>query len=797
MNSLYKPVDQFFSVNITIRQKLIFIFSIILLLTLILFTRSQLTINLLSERINRIIELRVPSQKLDLQLKMGIDKSHIALTSWAMHHDEIYEMKNKKAWVIDIMPAKEAFTELSKNWVEPDNIERLRLIDLLLVKLKSTQKRVLEASLDPALQSRLLYLEAIPTAEKLNDLIDDLTQSHTYLLKKDVNHINETINKHREQQFTLLLVFLFFCSVLVFAIVRSITKSVKSLKLTAVQLASSSAKPLLREKSRDELSSIGLAMENLALQLFNSKTEATNILKQEAKEVYEAIMDGVIIIDEKGEILNFNQAAEALFGYDCEEVLGKNIKLLMPVNDSQNHDHYLKKYKEFGKAKIIGIGRVVEGLTKDKTAFPLHLNIKEIPAIGGGKHYIGFCHDLTEIKVKEEQIRRNQKMDALGKLTGGIAHDFNNLLGIIIGYSDLLKIAFTEKSQTKFDKYLGEISHAGTRGEKITSKLLAFSKKSTNKNTITNINNLLSEQEHFLRTTLTVEVKLTFNLAADLWQVLIDFYDFEDAILNLVINSRDAMRDNYLPAQIIFETTNVCIDKTQALKLQMAEGEYVQLSISDNGTGMKEEIKDNIFDPFYTTKGAKGTGLGLSQVFGFIQRVSGSIKVYSEQNNGCKFVMYLPRYVGQSDGLLIKGGSATASENLDPEISLNKEKTILIVDDEAALRELASEILSVKGYQILMAEDGKQALKILETQPIDLMISDVIMPEMNGYQLAEIVSKKYPETKIQMISGYTDKLESSKSVLIKTEIIHKPYSAMKLQQSVYDLLKSDVVEDQI
>jgi len=791
---LHTSIIQFIANNITIRQKLVFIFSLILLLIIILFTHSQLTINLLSERIDRIIELRVPSQKSDLQLKMGIDKSHIALTSWAMNHDEIYANKNKKAWDNDIMPAIKSFVELSKNWKEPDNIERLRLINLLLVKLKEIQARVLESSLNPIEESKLLYLEALPTTEKIIYLIDDLTQSHTYLLKVDVNNINETIKNHRVQQITLLILFLIISTILVFAVVNSITKSVRELRATAIKLAHASTKPILRERSKDELSTIALAMENLALELFNSKTKETNILKQEAKEVYEAIMDGVITIDEKGKIINFNQAAEVLFGYHADEVLGENIKLLMPAIVSEKHDHYLKAYKKFGKAKIIGIGRVVDGLTKDNAVFPLHLNIKEIPAIGGGKHFIGFCHDLTKLKVKEEQVRRNQKMDALGKLTGGIAHDFNNLLGIIIGYSDLLKIAFTEQSQTKFYKYLGEINHAGIRGEKITSKLLAFSKKSTNKNTITNINDLLTEQEHFLRTTLTVEVKLTFNLAKNLWLVLIDFYDFEDAILNIVINSRDAMKDNSHPAEIIFETTNVCIDQTQATELQMSEGEYIKLSISDNGPGMKEEIIDKIFDPFYTTKGAEGTGLGLSQVFGFIQRVSGVIKVHSEYNSGCQFVLYLPRYADDSQTNLIKRGSESVAELKDAEQSKNKTKSILIVDDEVALRELASEILSLNGYQILMAEDGKKALEILATQAIDLMITDVIMPEMNGYQLAELVSKNYPKTKIQMISGYTDKLEREQPNTIKTEIIYKPYSTKELQQAVFELLNSDLVE---
>lgn len=794
MSFLYKTIIQFISANITIRQKLIFIFSLILLLIILLFTHSQLTINLLSERIDRIIELRVPSQKSGLQLKMGIDKSHIALTSWAMNHDEIYANKNKKSWSNDIMPSIKSFVELSKNWTEPDNIERLRLINFLLVKLKEIQTRVLESSLDPIKESKLLYLEALPTTEKIIYLIDDLTQSHTYLLKADVNNINETIKNHRDQQITLLILFLFISTILVLAVVKSITMSVRELKATALKLAHSSTKPLLRERSNDELSTIALAMENLALLLFNSKTKETNILKQEAKEVYEAIMDGVITIDEKGKILNFNQAAEVLFGYRVDEVLGENIKLLMPASISEKHDHYLKAYKKFGNAKIIGIGRAVDGLTKDNVVFPLHLSIKEIPAIDGGKHFIGFCHDLTKLKVKEEQIRRNQKMDALGKLTGGIAHDFNNLLGIIIGYSDLLKIAFTEKSQTKFYKYLGEINHASIRGEKITSKLLAFSKKSPNKNTITNINDLLTEQEHFLRTTLTVEVKLTFNLAENLWLVLIDFYDFEDAILNIVINSRDAMKDNHHPAQIIFETTNVCIDKTQAIELQIPEGEYIKLSISDNGPGMKAEIIDKIFDPFYTTKGAEGTGLGLSQVFGFVQRVSGVIKVYSEYNSGCQFVLYLPRYAGDSQTNRIERGSETIAEPIDSEHSINKTKSILIVDDEIALRELASEILSLKGYQILMAEDGTQALEILATQTIDLMISDVIMPEMNGYQLAELVSKKYPKTKIQMISGYTDKLERGQANIIKTEIIYKPYSTAELQKAVFELLNSDLAE---
>ncbi|MDH3326293.1 MAG: PAS domain S-box protein [Gammaproteobacteria bacterium] len=392
---------------------------------------------------------------------------------------------------------------------------------------------------------------------------------------------------------------------------------------------------------------------------------------------------------------------------------------------------------------------------------------------------IGIVQDITARKLSDETIRRTQKMDALGKLTGGIAHDYNNMLGVIQGYAELLESMLSD--EPKLAKYAHEIYQAGGRGAKLTKKLLAFSQQKSSSNEMIDLNNQLKDAQHMLEKTLTARIKLKLDLTDNLWPIWLDGDDLLDAIINMCINAMHAINGN---GQLTIQTLNESIDTITAHELQLAPGDYVVFSITDTGCGMDETTRDRIFEPFYSTKGNLGTGLGLSQVYGFIERSNGAIKVYSEPGQGTQFKLYFTRHLAH-DSISITGPIAASP-------SYRGNETILLVDDEPALLSLTSEILRGQGYHVICAERAKKALEILEKEPVDVLLSDVIMPDMDGYQLANIVREKYPAIKIQLASGFTDDRHNNMTNnSLCQNMLHKPYVSKKLLKQIRTLLNND------
>ncbi|NOY66192.1 MAG: PAS domain-containing protein [Gammaproteobacteria bacterium] len=389
----------------------------------------------------------------------------------------------------------------------------------------------------------------------------------------------------------------------------------------------------------------------------------------------------------------------------------------------------------------------------------------------------GTVQDITDQAKTEEALRHTLKMDALGKLTGGIAHDYNNMLGVVLGYSTLLKDMLSE--QPNLQDYVNEITRAGERGAKLTKKLLAFSRNKLTDVEKMDINTILREEQYMLEKTLTARIKLELKLEKGLWPVCLDESELEDAILNMSINAMHAIESN---GQLTIETSNEQINTIDGEELGLESGDYVRLSITDTGHGMDEATKEKIFDPFYSTKGEKGTGLGLSQVYGFIKRCGGTIKVDSELEQGTRFTLYFPRYQGEDTNKY--------QSEVKNNTGLKGKETILVVDDEPALLKLICEILSQQGYQVFRAERAKQALEIMETKHIDLLLSDIIMPDMDGYALVSIVQEKYPGMKIQLASGFsgnehTDQVDKA----LSQNIIYKPYNAQTLLKRIQALLQ--------
>ena len=529
--------------------------------------------------------------------------------------------------------------------------------------------------------------------------------------------------------------------------------------------------------------------------VFNDITEQYNLRKQatadqlslerkekEQREILDSMVDAAISIDQNSIILSFNKAAETLFGYRLNEVLGKNVKLLMPDAIAQKHDGYVNSFVETGQARVIGLGREVEGKHKNSDIFPLRLLVAELPEDEHGtKRFIGSCIDLTYSKKQEEQLRQSQKRAALGKLTGGIAHDYNNMLGVIMGYSELLVEDL--KDRPDLIRYVDNIRHAGTRGAKLTKQLLSFTKNSGAESTVFSLNVLARNTQHMLETTLTARINLAYDLDDDACFVFLDSGEMEDTIVNLSINAMHAIEGN---GQITLSTRIKYLNDTDAQMLNLKPGNYVLLEITDTGCGMDKQTVEKIFDPFYSTKGENGTGLGLSQVYGFIERSDGAIEVYSQPGHGTRFSLYFPR----SD----QGGTDANNTPHTLPVSVKGGETILVVDDEPALTELAEHILSRQGYRVLTASSGKETLGILanakhKKERIDLVITDVIMPNMDGYQLAAQVQKDYAHIKIQMVSGFSD--DRNQPMVDETmhqNMLQKPYISKDLLTRVRKIL---------
>jgi len=500
--------------------------------------------------------------------------------------------------------------------------------------------------------------------------------------------------------------------------------------------------------------------------------------EKEQTAIFSSIFDGVITIDENGIILSCNESVLRITGYSEVDLLGKNVIHFVSnkiTNNYQTEADFMKYLISIHSTELKTVESI--GIRKNQSKYPMRVSIVELKSdTKEGKIYVLSIHDLSESKLQEEQLRRSQKMDALGKLTGGIAHDFNNLLAVIIGYSDLLDK--TIKPDTNQSRYSLQIHRAAERGAKLTKKLLGFSRTKRTETTVVNINELLLSQVHLLEKTLTSRIKLQFEFSDELLNTNIDASDFEDAILNLCINAMHAIDGT---GQITIQTSKEVIKGSDAKSLQVDAGEYVLVQVKDSGCGIERKILDNIFDPFFTTKGEEGTGLGLSQVYGFVQNSQGAIKVYSELEEGSQFTLYFES-TNASDISTIQ---STTEKSLD----LFGTETILVVDDEEPIRLMSEEILLQNGYKVYTAESAKQALELLKSRNFDLLLSDVIMPKMDGYELAKIVQKKYPEVKIQLASGFTDNRQKDrKQELYFKQLLQKPFSANTLLLTIRKLL---------
>jgi len=487
---------------------------------------------------------------------------------------------------------------------------------------------------------------------------------------------------------------------------------------------------------------------------------------------------GICRCDSAGQLLDANPALLAMLGYSsAKELAGKHLGGFYA--DTQQWFEladYLRAAAPFN-------GLIAEWLRKDGTATVVRVSGRTVSNGRKEKTFELFAEDVTERRALEQQLRQSQKMEAVGRLAGGIAHDFNNLLMVISGYSEFLLDRLGPEPAVRGPAQ--EIASAAVRATSLTRQLLAFSRKQMLAPKILDLNGVVAENLKMLNRVIGEDIDLVMAPASGLGTVRADAGQIEQVIMNLAVNARDAMPSG---GKLTIETSNISLDEESArLHPSLKPGNYVMLAISDTGAGMDSETQSHIFEPFFTTKGTKGTGLGLSTVYGIVKQSGGYIWVYSEAGKGTTFKIYLPRVAETVDSA---AAVAAPAESASDE---QENETILLVEDEANLRYLARQFLEKQGYHVIEAADGAVAIQIAVAHPavIHLLLTDVIMPGMNGRELAQRITEIRPNIKVLYMSGYTENVIGRNGTLdAGVRLLQKPFTLRDLKSKVREVLDS-------
>lgn len=509
-----------------------------------------------------------------------------------------------------------------------------------------------------------------------------------------------------------------------------------------------------------------------------------NQLHQRLSAAIEQATDTIVITDATGAIIYVNPAFEKVTGYSRAEALGQNPRVLK--SGYQNNGFYSQLWATISAGEVWS-GRFINK-RKDGSLFTEEATITPVRDDHGViVNFVAVKKDVTEKLQLEDQLLQSQKMEAIGQLAAGVAHDFNNLLTIIIGYGESL-LARRLGEQDPARKDVERIKRAGERASALTRQLLAFSRKQPLQLQKLNLNTVMTDLEKMLHRLIGENIAVLTVPAPDLAWVLADAGQMEQVLLNLAVNARDAMPRG---GELIFETANVVLDETYALQhAEVIPGPYVMVAVSDTGIGMDNETLSHIFEPFFTTKEqGKGTGLGLAMVFGIVKQSGGHIWVSSEPGKGTCFKIYLPQ---------MREGNESVEIGSDPEELIGGTETILVVEDETAVREMICDILKESGYNILDAVNGPEALQLARgyNAPIHLLLTDMIMPgDLTGHELATEITELHPETKLLYMSGYTDNAIIYHEIVDKgIAFLAKPFRPSKLAQKVREALAGSTEE---
>jgi PAS domain S-box-containing protein len=467
--------------------------------------------------------------------------------------------------------------------------------------------------------------------------------------------------------------------------------------------------------------------------------------EQMARGIINTALDAFVQNDESNSIVDWNSQAEAMFGWSREEALGRNLIDLIVAGP--DHDYFkiaLPRYLESGRNQILGHRREILARRRDGREFRAELSVTSLQR-REGILFNSFIRDLTDKIVAEDRIRQSEKMEAVGQLTGGVAHDFNNILTVITGTIEILADAV--KGEPQLAAIARMIDEAASRGADLTQHLLAFARKQPLEPRETDVNTLIIETAKLLQRTLGEHVEIESVFEDEACLAIVDPNQLTTAILNLALNARDAMPGG---GKLIIETGSVVLDESYAKSQgDVRPGPYAMIAVSDTGAGIPAAILDKVFNPFFTSKGpGKGTGLGLSMVYGFVKQSAGHIKIYSEEGHGTTVRMYLPPATG----------APVPIETAAPAPAVvGGHETILVVEDDKLVRDYVLTQLHSLGYVTLDAANAAEAMAIVNAaHEFDLLFTDVIMPGLNGRQLADEMLKVRPALKVLFTSGYTE-----------------------------------------
>jgi two-component system, cell cycle sensor histidine kinase and response regulator CckA len=512
----------------------------------------------------------------------------------------------------------------------------------------------------------------------------------------------------------------------------------------------------------------------------------------------EAAPDAMVCVDAEGRIALVNAQTERLFGYGRAELVGQPVEILVPDQVRDLHPGHRADYVADPVPRPMGATMQLAGRRRDNTTFPAEVSLAAMDT-EEGLLVTAVVRDVTErleLIAEQERLRtqaerdklelrlhRSQRLESLGQLAGGVAHDFNNLLGVISNY-----VAFVDEEvavqlpgargqAVRAD--ISQVQQAAERAAGLTHQLLSFARQEVIKPQVLDFNAVIVGVEQLLIRTLGEHVELTTDLAADLRPVLADPGQMEQILVNLAVNARDAMPSG---GKLTIQTTNADVDETMVDHAELPPGRYAALKVSDTGTGIPKDVLDRVFEPFFTTKPkGQGTGLGLATVYGIINQAGGRVQIYSEPGIGTILTALLPA----TEQNLVTAPVPPARPQQ------GHGQTILVVEDEPAMREVTHRILARNGYHVVAAASGHDALGVLASQlnQIDVLLTDVIMPQMQGRELADKILILQPATRVVFMSGYTQGLLSQQGVLEPgVHLIEKPFSEITLLNKLHEVL---------
>jgi PAS domain S-box-containing protein len=516
----------------------------------------------------------------------------------------------------------------------------------------------------------------------------------------------------------------------------------------------------------------------------------------------EAAPDAIVGVDPDGRIALVNAQTERLFGYTREELIGQPVEILVPDAAQAVHPDRRNSYFQDPRPRAMGADMQLAGRRKDGTEFPAEISLNALETEDGWL-VSAAVRDVSErleaqaererLKAQTEQERlkrqlhQSQRLESLGQLAGGVAHDFNNLLAVILNYAAFIREEVSDAANSEGGERwqavredVAQVQRAAERATQLTHQLLAFGRREIVQPEVLDLNAVVRDVEQLLRRSIGAHVQLVISLAPELWEVFADPGQIEQVLLNLAVNARDAMPGG---GKLTIDTANVTVDEGHAtLRPALTPGRHVRIRVSDNGQGMRQDVLERAFEPFFTTKPkGEGSGLGLATVYGIISQAGGYAQIYSEPGLGTTFTALLP-----------------ATEDVRPQVDKPAERahgrsseTVLVVEDEDAMREVTRRILSRNGHTVLVAASGEEAISIAAGHQgdIDLLLTDVIMPHMLGMEVAERITAIRPAIRVLYMSGYAQPVLASHGTLAEgVSLIEKPFSAIELLTKTRDIL---------